>query len=962
MEQFKLLVQEQLTTGSLDNASIIEWICGKGKILDLVECLASALTDTSLEVRTKGTTLLSNIMHKYPANKMNSIEVEHFVLFYCNRLHDHHSIQPIVIYGLLGLISFQVVADSMVIKLLKSLFAEVHVQSLVQSDRKNVYNIFSNLLTTKLSVLQSISSEFLLGFIQAMDSESDPRNLLICFANSKIIIENFDFHLFCEEFFDVLSCYFPVDFTPPDNDNISVKKDDLVIGLRSCFVSTKEFAPYAIPLFVEKLSSSLLDAKKDVLITFSECLKLYDSVSVEPFLTELWLCIRKDYLLSDDKDVSPLYLNFVHEFVLCLSRSASFEYLLQLVELLIKDCLLTLKDPELSIADHCGNLVLCICNSCPATYEQMVSSLVPSLNACFEKYTSPKQRYNLLNLVLKVYSIEIGDKNVPACLVEFTDWLVPLLYNLLESENKSLPIVSLKCLSKILCHLDKFQSIDSSMFFLRTIKLPLSKLLDSEMFMCYQSMITILSDKCSELFDPLCVAKLKQNISVNNNTLIKDQCIKLLSHCALNQNYRESIVTFMVNILPEFINDEAIFGIILDVVSNILDNYPNEVSKSVVLLPLIEIFFANKCSDILMSKMVLCLSSCYLKLNAIEAGELFNLSCNLLVSEKNIDLFHLSVNKLEKLKNIVVLSRAVLSQVASMLLKNADCIPALINEFCLFISSFVNDQFACECAGIAFASIINKVSDQKIIETVINFINSCLSINPKASVLILLWLCKAVVLNWMHYTSVCLNLLLKLLQDKTTAYLVSENFQIIFNVYPKAFDHRSDSNIKILYKQHFSQIILPSLISYYNNGDDDLKPCLMTVISITLQVSPRKMFQKNLESLMPLLLHSLTSLSNYNIASTLSIIDIVLDHNKTIASDYVASLTPRLISLSSHNSMEIRICAIKCLGKISMYPTQLIYSMKDEIINGLKPRRDDKKRLVRKEVARCINLWHLLSN
>ena len=114
---------------------------------------------------------------------------------------------------------------------------------------------------------------------------------------------------------------------------------------------------------------------------------------------------------------------------------------------------------------------------------------------------------------------------------------------------------------------------------------------------------------------------------------------------------------------------------------------------------------------------------------------------------------------------------------------------------------------------------------------------------------------------------------------------------------------------------------------------------------------------------MPLLLHSLTtSVSHPNITSTLSIIDAVLDQNKTLVADYIMSLTPRLLLLSSHNCMEIRIFSIKCLGKISKYPTHLVYSMKDEVIKGLKPRRDDKKRLVRKEAVRCTNLWFLMSN
>ena len=585
----------------------------------------------------------------------------------------------------------------------------MHVQSLVQADRKNIYNIFSNLLTTKCSVLQSSTPDFLLGFIQAMDGESDPRNLLICFANSKIILENFDFHLFTEEFFEVLSCYFPVDFTPPEGENFFVKKDDLVLALRSCFVSTKEFAPYAVPLFLEKLSSSLLDAKKDVLITFTECLKLYEHVFLEPFLTEIWLCVRKDYLFSDDKELSSLYLNFIHQFVCCLSKSSTVEYLLQLVDLLIKDCLLTLKDPEMSIAEQCGNLIFCTCNASPATFYQIISSLIPPIQSSFEKYTSSKQRCNLLELITKIYSIEIPDQNVPECLVEFTDQLTPLLYSLLESESKALSIISLKCLTRLLNHLNWFKCIDNAVFVLHIMKPPLSKLLDSEMVLCFQLVITLLSVKCSELFNSLCIEKLKSSISKNNDPLITNQCIKLLQHCALDQSYTESIVAFLVNTLSAFTHDETVLLVVLDSLTDVLDCCTNKVSKNLVLLPLVEVLLTVKHSDLIKSKMALCLSSCYQKLSTKEVEEVFYFSCNLVVSHESNQFFDLQVNRLEKLREIIVLNRAVLSQVSLLVLKNTNLISALLDELSVFISNFIDDHFACECAGICLASILNKM-------------------------------------------------------------------------------------------------------------------------------------------------------------------------------------------------------------------------------------------------------------
>jgi hypothetical protein len=44
--------------------------------------------------------------------------------------------------------------------------------------------------------------------------EKDPRNLVILFNSIPIILSNFPLGPFVEDFFEVLSCYFPIDFSP----------------------------------------------------------------------------------------------------------------------------------------------------------------------------------------------------------------------------------------------------------------------------------------------------------------------------------------------------------------------------------------------------------------------------------------------------------------------------------------------------------------------------------------------------------------------------------------------------------------------------------------------------------------------------------------------------------------------------------------------------------------------------
>lgn len=41
-------------------------------------------------------------------------------------------------------------------------------------------------------VLKQAEQDFVIGFIQAMDGEKDPRNLLLAFSLVKLIIQEFD--------------------------------------------------------------------------------------------------------------------------------------------------------------------------------------------------------------------------------------------------------------------------------------------------------------------------------------------------------------------------------------------------------------------------------------------------------------------------------------------------------------------------------------------------------------------------------------------------------------------------------------------------------------------------------------------------------------------------------------------------------------------------------------------------
>ena len=59
-----------------------------------------------------------------------------------------------------------------------------------------------------------MGSTFVFGFISAMDGERDPRGLVTVFLLHAKIAATVPSGPITEDFFEVVACYFPIDFSP----------------------------------------------------------------------------------------------------------------------------------------------------------------------------------------------------------------------------------------------------------------------------------------------------------------------------------------------------------------------------------------------------------------------------------------------------------------------------------------------------------------------------------------------------------------------------------------------------------------------------------------------------------------------------------------------------------------------------------------------------------------------------
>uniref|UniRef100_A0A8C7UJ61 MMS19 nucleotide excision repair protein n=1 Tax=Oncorhynchus mykiss TaxID=8022 RepID=A0A8C7UJ61_ONCMY len=273
----------------------LELKAGQFTILQLVEALGLHLTSSQPQTRGRGVQLLSNVLQECYGD-LTEREVKVLIVFYENRLKDHYVITPHVIQGLKALVSLK----------LSNL---CHVVTLI--------DYFSH-----PTELKGLGADFVFGFVQSVDGERDPRNLLLAFHIArKIVHEGYDLGKFTEELFEVTSCYFPIDFSPPANDPHGITQEELVLALRVVLTGTPRFAEFLLPLIIEKLDSDVQSAKLDSLQTLTACASVYEHKDLAQFLPGLWASLRREVFQTASERVESAGLAAVGTLTACLSRS-----------------------------------------------------------------------------------------------------------------------------------------------------------------------------------------------------------------------------------------------------------------------------------------------------------------------------------------------------------------------------------------------------------------------------------------------------------------------------------------------------------------------------------------------------------------------------------------------------------------------------------------------------------------
>ncbi|KAI6690097.1 hypothetical protein NL676_026925 [Syzygium grande] len=252
----------------------------------LVREMGLYLTTTDSVIRCRGILLLAEMLDCLSSKPLETSTIHSLIIFFTDRLADWKALRGALV-GCLALmrrkdgVGMVTISDAMAVT--KSYVHNLHVQSLAQHDRKLCFELLECLLENYPDAIVSVGNEIFYAICEA---------IYVVLPMAQL-----------GRYLTYWARYFPIHFTHPKSEDVDITRDELSRALMFAFTSTPLFEPFAIPLLLEKLSSSLPLAKIDSLKYLSDCTLKYGTDRMEKHAEAIWSSLRNIVFSSSQEPV-----------------------------------------------------------------------------------------------------------------------------------------------------------------------------------------------------------------------------------------------------------------------------------------------------------------------------------------------------------------------------------------------------------------------------------------------------------------------------------------------------------------------------------------------------------------------------------------------------------------------------------------------------------------------------------
>ena len=858
----------------------------------------------------------------------------------------------------------------------------------LQTDRHAAVRLFDLLMAkyrTALSKVHDRDDNFMTEFVTFFDGEKDPRNLMTIFSILYVPMIEWDVHAHARELFEAVFNYFPVAFRPPPDDPYGITAQDLKDRLKDCISANSDFAPFAFPQLLDKLDSSYMNTKRDVLQAIQACISGYAANTINLYAVDLWDALKFEILNVQEEDLGEAAL-------LALSLIAGKFIHLDgplnaFLRPIIKECNEHLEDAPTKQSIAAGRILYSVASAGQAVADKIARGILPVLFSLYGASESIAKRRGLLevlNQILKAYgelSRSYTNAN-PETVAAFVREALPALLGALHRAPKAEVSFRLTALEGV------------------TRLLAVPRLLSQE--------------QSHQIVDA--VTNIILHETVHDHGDIRLEAIKALSemaHSAPNAIRDRAVPAFIVE-LPDVPNEGRDYGPVLEafaqlsgerlvfdvVVRRLRDRLtaarrqqaPSAYQRALLLA----ILYAFSRGSPIVEDTGILRSSYFtdyaepLIANAREDAahsddpevlEVIGRITNIILRPQSVHfqnkIYHkyaawptgaeegqtISSHMAERLAplslhyyaairpEVIELETAIsLLQVYATLALNADTSPAmtsiLLRHISLLVNKFIDPkamQLTLTNANIEVETLLSQPTNPRTIGVAFTIVKALL-IQGKAPTL----------------TTNYLTALLKLLSisPKSTA----THFAALLSN-DDILTKQNHCRVSGLYKQKVFNQIIPPLIEEIRTADAAIKPNYLIALSGILRWLPYSMLEPSLAPLVPPLLQILDLQDTEDQISKPPILTVFEDnllHGPEILAQHTALLITRLLACTTSpgNTASVRTSALRVLALVpKALRREIVVPFRGAVVRGLGGCLDDPRREVRGAGVRCRTAW-----
>lgn len=395
---------------------------GQINLLEVVKALGEYITDEDEKIRSRAVNYLTAIIQTLPPTYLNRQQIQVLNTFLSSRIEDGGAID-----GLSRLQGLSRYTKEMAQELAQSIFDHFSqdLQTVTLSGRLKIYTLMNELLSNHRKAVKDMGDRSLVGFVQVVAGEKDPRNLMLVFSMLRVIIVEWDISGHLDQLFDAVYVYFPITFRPPPNDPYGITAQDLKDRLRDCLAASGLLAPSVFPNLIDKLDSTSEIVKRDVLQAFAASALNYDPETMAQYSITLWDAVKFEVLQAQEPFLADEALNVIKNIAMCLSKSTNphiptADPLIQYLKPINKECLEHLQEPASRQASASGDILKAAASATIQSFEGVLKAVGPALFTLQQSQEGIVNQRAILTVVNRIFE---------ASLEVYGSWTSPSLKN-----------------------------------------------------------------------------------------------------------------------------------------------------------------------------------------------------------------------------------------------------------------------------------------------------------------------------------------------------------------------------------------------------------------------------------------------------------------------------------------------------------------------------------------------------